>query len=138
MNLVTALAICLMLLMGLGTILNADLVATTFPVATGFGTLTAPAILILVIFAAGSWFLFLLLTSVSQDILLRRIERLSGALAEKERELLHLKATLFDESMETLQSVAVRLDRRLRDLEPLLAGRKGDHTATPAASRVAA
>src|SRR5262245_28785436 len=98
MNLVTAVAISLMLLLGVGTILNADLVATPFPVATGFDTVTAPAILILVIFAAGSWFLFLLLTSVSQDILLRRIERLSGALAEKDRELLHVKATLFDES----------------------------------------
>ncbi len=126
MNLVTALAICLMVLLGIGTVLNAELAATAFPVATGFATVNAPVILVLVIFAAGSWFLFLLLSSVSQDILLRRIERLSGALAEKDRELLRVKATAFDESMETLQNVAARLDRRLRDLEPLLAGRRGE------------
>ncbi len=126
MNIVTAVALFLIVLLGIGTTLNADLLATLFPVATGFGTVKVPAILILVIFAAGSWFLFLLLTSLVQDMLLRKIERLSIALAEKDRELLRVKATAFDESVETLQSVAVRLDRRLRDLEPMLPGRRGE------------
>ncbi len=129
MNLVTAVALLLIALLGIGTTFNADLVATRFPVATGYGTVNAPVILILVLFAAGSWFLFLPLTSVSQEVLLRKIERLSAALDDKERELLKVKATCFDESVEILHNAAVRLDRRLRDLEPLLAGRKGEPVA---------
>ena len=126
MNLATAVALLCITLLGIGATLNPDLVSTRFAVTTGYGTVSAPVILILVLFAAGSWFLFLLVTSVSQGILVRKIERLSAALADKERELLKLKATFFDESAETLQSVAVRLDRRLRDLDPLLAGRRGE------------
>ncbi|HEY7675782.1 MAG TPA: hypothetical protein VIG69_01830 [Candidatus Methylomirabilis sp.] len=126
MNLATAVALLCIILLGLGTSLNPDLVATRFPVATGYGTVEAPVILILVLFAAGSWFLFLLATSVAQGILLRKIERLSAAVAEKDREVLRLKAGFFDESAETLQHIAVRLDRRLRELEPLLAGRRGE------------
>jgi hypothetical protein len=129
MNLATAVALCCILLLGLGTSFNADLVATRFPVATAYGTVDAPVILILVLFAAGSWFLFLLVTSVSQGFLLRKIERLSAALAAKDREVLRLKASLFDESAETLQDITVRLDRRLRELEPLLAGRRGEPPA---------
>ncbi len=129
MNLATAVALACIILLGIGTTLNPDLVSTRFPVATGYGTVDAPVILILVLFAAGSWFLFLLVTSVSQGILLRKIERLSAALANKDRELLHLKASFFDESAETMQDVAVRLDHRLRELEPLLAGRRGQPTA---------
>lgn len=129
MNLATAIALLCITVLGIGATLNPDLVSTRFPVATGYGTVSAPVILILVLFAAGSWFLFLLVTSVSQGILVRKIERLSAGLADKERELLKLKATFFDESAETLQSVAVRLDRRLRDVEPLLAGRRGEPAA---------
>ncbi len=126
MNLATMVALCCIILLGIGTTLNADLVATLFPVATGFGTVSAPVILILVLFTAGSWFLFLLVTSVSQDALLQKLGRLSATLAEKDREVLRLKAICFDfdESMETFQGVAARLDRRLRDLEPMLAGRR--------------
>ncbi len=126
MNLATAVALVCLILLGIGTTLNPDLVSTRFTVATGYGTVDAPVILILVLFAAGSWFLFLLVTSVSQGILLRKIERLSTAVAEKDREVLRLKASFFDESAETLQNVTVRLDRRLRELEPLLAGRKNE------------
>jgi hypothetical protein len=129
MNLATAVALVCIIFLGLGTTLNPDLVATRFPVATGYGTAHAPVILILVLFAAGSWFLFLLITSVSQGILLRKIEQLSAALADKEREVLRVKAGFFDESVETLQAVAGRLDRRLRELEPVLAGRRGEPVA---------
>ena len=129
MNVATAVALLCIIVLGIGTTLNADLVSTRFPVATGYATVNAPVILILVLFAAGSWFLFLLVTSVTQGTLLRKIERLSAALADKEHELLRLKATFFDESSETLQSVAVRLDRRLRDLEPLMAGRRTEVAA---------
>jgi hypothetical protein len=129
MNLVTSVALFSILLLGLGTSLNADLVAARFPVATAYGTVDAPVILILVLFAAGSWFLFLFATSVAQGILLRKIERLSAALAEKDREVLRLKAGFLDEPAETLQHIAVRLDRRLRELEPLLAGRRGEPPA---------
>ncbi len=132
MNLATVVALCIFALLGIGTALNPDLVATRFPVATGFGTVSPPVILMLVLIAAGSWFLFLLITSVSQGFLLQKIERLTAAIAEKERELLKLKATYFDESMETLQSAAVRLDRRLRDLDPLLAPRRGEPHPQPA------
>jgi hypothetical protein len=59
-------------------------------------------------------------------MLLRKIERLSIALAEKDREVLRLKANASDESIEILQGIAARLDRRLRDLEPGLAGRRDD------------
>jgi len=126
MNLVTSVALCFIILLGLGTSLNADLVAARFPVATPYGTVEAPVILILVLFAAGSWFLFLFATSVAQGILLRKIERLSAALAEKDREVLRLKAGFFVESAENLQHLAVRLERRLRELEPLPAGRRGE------------
>jgi hypothetical protein len=132
MNLATAVALVCIIVLGLGTTLNPDLVATRFPVATAYGTVDAPVILILVLFAAGSWFLFLLVTSVSQGILLRKIEQLSAALAAKDREVLRLKAGFFDESAETLHDITAGLDRRLRELEPLLAGRRGEpaaHTA---------
>lgn len=135
MNLATAIALCLFAILGIGTTLNADLVATRFPVATGFGQVDAPVILILVLLAAGSWFLFLVATAVSQRFLLQRIERLGAALADKERELLRVKATFFDESVDTLQNVAVRLDRRVREMEPLLAGRTPEPAAqAPAGS----
>ncbi len=126
MKVTTALALTGIALLGFGAALNADLVATRLPVATGHGTVSAPVILILILFAAGSWFLFLLITSVSQGALVQKIERLSTALVEKDREVLQLKATFFDESAETLQNVALRLDRRLRDLEPMLAGRQAE------------
>ncbi len=126
MNLATAVVFLCVTLLGVGATLNADLVSARFPLAIGYSTVSAPVILILVLFAAGSWFLLLLVTSVSQGSLLRQIEGLSAALADKGRELLKLKATFFDESAETLQNVAVRLDHRLRELEPLLAGRRGE------------
>ncbi len=126
MNLATAVALFCITLLGIGTSLNPDLVSTRFALATGYGTMNAPVILILVLFAAGSWFLFLLVTSVSQGILLRKIERLSAALDDKECELLKVKANSFDDSVETLHNAAVRLDRRLRELEPVLGGRKGE------------
>ena len=126
MNLATVVALCVFAVLGLGTALNPDLVSTRFSLATGFGMVEAPVILLLVLFTAGSWFLFLVITSVSQDLLLRKIERLSGSVAEKERELLKMKASFFDESVETLQSAALRLDRRLRELEPLLSQRRAD------------
>ena len=40
--------------------------------------------------------------------------------------MLRLKVTFFDESAETMQRVAQRLDLRLRELEPLLARRRGE------------
>jgi len=131
MNLATAIALCLFAVLGIGISLNADLVSTRFSVATGFGTVNAPVILLLVLLAAGSWFLFLVATAVSQQFLLLRIERLGAALADKERELLRVKATFFDESVDTLQNVAVRLDRRVRELEPVLATRKPEPASQP-------
>ena len=126
MNLATVIALCLFALLGIGVTLNADLVATRFPLATGYGSVEAPVILILVLLTAGSWFLFLVATAVSQQLLLQRIERLSAALADKEREMLRAKATFFDQSVNTLQSIAARLDRRVRELEPVLAARQQD------------
>jgi hypothetical protein len=108
------------------SLLNAELVLRRFPLVTGFGTVNAPLILCLVLFAGGSWILFLLVTSVSQGILLGKLEGLSVALDEKDRELVRVKAAFLDEAVQTLRNVAGRLDHRLRDLEPLLAGRLGE------------
>jgi hypothetical protein len=132
-NLATVVALCVFAFLGIGTALNPDLVSTRFSLATGFGMVEAPVILLLVLFTAGSWFLFLVINSVSQDPLLRKIERLSGSVAEKERELLKMKASFFDESVETLQGAALRLDRRLRELEPVLNLRRAESFASPGA-----
>ena len=126
MWLATAVVLSVITLLGIGSVLNADLVLRRFPTVTGFGTVGAPLILCLVLFAAGSWVLFLLATSVSQWLLLRRLESLSVALDEKDRELMRVKAAFFDEAVQTLRNVAGRLDQRLRDLEPPLAGRRGE------------
>ena len=112
--------------LGIGTTLNADLVSTRYEIATGFGTVTAPVILILVLFTAGSWFLFFLVTSFSQGFLLRKVEHVSTAFAAKDRELQTMKAALFEESAETLRRIAVRLNPRLYEPGPLLAGRKAE------------
>ena len=129
MKLATAVVLCVIALLGIGSAFNADLVLRRFPVVTGFGTISAPLILCLVLFAAGSWVLFFLATSVSHGILLRKLAILSVALDDKDRELLRTKAACFDESVETLRSLAGRLDQRLRELEPLLAGRKAEPVA---------
>ncbi len=126
MKLAAALVFSVTALLGVGSVFNADLVLRRFPVVTGFGTVSAPLILCLVLFAAGSWVLFLLATSVSHGILLRKLENLSVALDDKDRELMRTKAAFFDESVETLRNVAGRLDQRLRELEPLLPGRRGE------------
>ena len=70
--------------------------------------------------------MFLLVTWVSQGILLGKLEGLSVALDEKDRELMRVKAAFFDDAVQALRNVAGRLDHRLRDLEPLLAGRRGE------------
>ncbi len=126
MKVATAVVLFVLTLVGVGSALNADLVLRRFPVVTGFGTVNAPLILFLVLFGAGSWVLFLLATSVSQGLLLRKLQGLTVALDDKDRELMRTKAAFFDESVETLRSAAGRLDQRLRELEPLLAGRRAD------------
>ncbi len=122
----TAAVVFVIALLAIGSLLNADLVLRRFPLVTGFGTVNAPLVLCLVLFAGGSWFLFLLVTSVSQGILLGKLEGLSVALDDKDRELMRVKAAFFDEAVQTLRNVAGRLDHRLRDLEPLPAGRRGE------------
>jgi hypothetical protein len=133
MKLATAIVVSVITLLGLGSALNGELVFRRFPVVTGFTTVSLPVILCLVLFAAGSWLLFLLATAMSQGLLLRKVEDLSAGLDEKDRQLMRSKAAYFDESVQTLRNVAGRLDQRLRELEPLLAGRKGEpvpHTGT--------
>ncbi len=126
MKVATAVVLFVLTLAGVGSGLNADLVMRRFPVVTGFGTVNVPLILCLVLFAAGSWVLFLFATSVSQGLLLRKLQGLTVALDDKDRELMRTKAAFFDESVETLRSAAGRLDQRLRELEPLLAARRAE------------
>lgn len=126
MKAATAVVLSVIAVLGIGSALNTDLVLRRFPVETGFRTVSAPAILCLVLFAAGSWVLFLLATSVSHAMLLRKLEHLPVALDDKDRELMRAKATCFDESVETLRNVAGRLNQRLGELEPLLGGRRGE------------
>ncbi len=131
MKVATAAVLFVLALVGAGSALNAELVLRRFPVVTGFGTVNAPLILLLVLFGAGSWVLFLVAASVSQGILLGKVSSLSVALDEKDRELMRMKAAFFDESVQTLRNVAGRLDMRLRELEPLLAGRRADPVPHP-------
>ncbi len=134
MKLATTISLCLIAFLVLGSALNADLVRKPFPVNTGFDAVEFPVILILVLFAAGSWLLFLLITSVSQGVLLQKIQELSVALDEKDRELFRVKATFFDETLEPLNGVPSCLDRRQRNSESRLAG-LGGGSALPSASR---
>lgn len=134
MKFATAAAVFVIALLAIGSLLNADLVLRRFPLDTGFGTVNAPLILGLVLFAGGSWILFLLVTSVSQGILLRKLECLSVASDEKDRELMRVKAAFFDEAVQTLRNVAGRLDHRLRELEPVLAVRRGESGSRPASA----
>lgn len=117
MNVPTVVALAFIIILGIGITLNPDLVLTPFPVATGLGAAHVPVILILTLFVAASWVLFLLVASIDQRLLLRRIERLSATLAGKEREVLRAKAASLGGSVEALQGVARRLDAHLRGLE---------------------
>jgi len=126
MKAATVVVLSVIAVLGVGSALNADLVLRRFPLETGFRMVSVPAILCLVLFAAGSWVLFLLATSVSHAMLLRKLENLSVALDDKDRELMRAKAACFDESVETLRNVAGRLNQRLGELEPLLAWRRGE------------
>ncbi len=89
-------------------------------------------ILCLVLFAAGSWILFLVAASTSQGYLLRKVEDLSIDLDEKEGELLRVKAASFDETVETLRNITMRLDQRLHELEVMLAQRPDEPIRHPA------
>jgi len=132
MKLATAIALVIVALLGIGVALNTDLVLRRFPLDAGFRTVSLPVILCLVLFAAGSWILFLVAASTSQGYLLRKVEDLSLSLDKKERELMEVKAASFDDAVETLRKVAVRLDQRLRDLDTILIARAGEpirHTA---------
>jgi hypothetical protein len=60
---------------------------------------------------------------------LRRLEDPSIALDEldeKDRELMRAKAAFSDESVDSLRNAAGCLDQRLPQLEPVLAGRRGE------------
>ncbi len=111
----TGVAFCLFAFLGIATMLNLDLLSVRFPVATGYGTVNAPVILILVLVAAGSWVLFAILAQVSRRTLVQRIESLSTVLDKKHRELLQMKATLLGEFTRTLHDAAGRLDWRMRE-----------------------
>jgi hypothetical protein len=132
MKLATAIALVLIALLGIGAFFNSDLVLRRFPVGIGYRTVSVPVILCLVLFAAGSWVLFLVAASTSQGYLLRKVEDLSVTLDERERELLQVKAASFEEAAETLRNVTVRLDQRLRDLEKMLAARPEEPVRRPA------
>lgn len=130
----TAAVVFIIALLAMGSLLNADLLLRRFPLITGFGTVHAPLILCLVLFAGGSWMLFLLVISVSQGILLGKLKGLSVALDEMDRELMRVKAAIFDGAVQTLRDVAGRLDHRLRELEPVLAVRRGESGSRPASA----
>ncbi len=132
MKLATAIALVFIALLGIGAALNAGLVWRHFAVDAGFGTVSIPVILCLVLFAAGSWILFLVAASTSQGYLLRKVEGLSIALDEKEREILEVKAASFDEAVGSLRNVTMRLDQRLRELETVLAAHAGEPVRHPA------
>ncbi|HXZ43460.1 MAG TPA: hypothetical protein VEH53_01435 [archaeon] len=132
MKLATAIALLLISLLGVGAVLNTDLVLRRFPVDAGFAAVSVPVILCLVLFAAGSWILFLVAASTSQGYLLRKVEDLSIDLDEKERELLGVKAASFEETVETLRNITMRLDQRLHELEVMLAQRPGEPIRHPA------
>jgi hypothetical protein len=125
MRFVTVVVLCAITLLTIGSVLNAELVMLPVSTNTGFATVSVPLILYVVLFAAVSWVLFLAATVVSQGLLLRKVESLSVALQEKDREVQRIKAAFFDESVETLRTVAGRLEQRLRELEPLSAGSAG-------------
>ena len=127
MKLATAIAIVIIALLGFGAYLNSGLVMRRFPVDIGVQTVSVPVILGLVLFAVGSWILFLVSASTSQAYLLRKVEELSIELDERERELHQVKAASFDETIETLRNVTVRLDQRLREIEGMLA----EHPSEP-------
>ncbi len=114
-NTATGVSFCLFAFLGIATTLNLDLLSMRFPLATGYGTVNAPVILILVLLAAASWVLLAILAQVSRWTLLQRIKNLSVVLDKKNRELLQMKATLLGESAKTLHGAAGRLDRRLRE-----------------------
>jgi hypothetical protein len=132
MKLATAIALLFIALLGVGAVLNRDLVLRRFPVDAGFAAVSVPVILCLVLFAAGSWILFLVAASTSQGYLLRKVEDLSIDLDEKEGELLRVKAASFDETVETLRNITMRLDQRLHELEVMLAQRPGEPIRHPA------
>ncbi len=132
MKLATAIALVFIALLGVGAVFNADLVWRRFAVDAGFRTVSVPVVLCLVLFAAGSWILFLVAASTSQGYLLRKVEDLSIALDEKERDLLEVKAASFDETVETLRNVTLRLDQRARELETMVASRAGEPVRHPA------
>ncbi len=132
MKLATAIALLFIALLGVGAVLNTDLVLRRFPVDAGFAGASVPVILCLVLFAAGSWILFLVAASTSQGYLLRKVEDLSIDLDEKERELLRLKAASFDETVETLRNITMRLDQRLHELDVMLAQRPREPIRHPA------
>jgi hypothetical protein len=134
MKTATAAAVFVMALLAAGFLLNADLLLRRFPLNTGFGTVSAPLILCLVLFAGGSWMLFLLVTSVRHGILVRNLEGLSVASDEKDRELMRVKAACLDEAVQSLRHAAGRLDHRLWELEPVLAVRRGDAGSGPASA----
>ena len=125
MSLPMVLAAGVVLFLGVGSALNPDLVLTRFGLATGYGTVQVPVILVLVLFAAGSWIVFVVLWEVSQRVLLHRLERQAAALGQKDRDLLRMRAARSDGSMEAFQNTVQLLDRRVRELDALLSGLRG-------------
>ena len=139
MKFATGIGIILIALLGFGAYLNSGLVTRRFPVDIGFQTVSVPVILGLVLFAVGSWILFLVSASTSQGYLVRKVEELSIDLDDRERELHQVKAASFDEAVETLRNVTVRLDQRLGELETMLVKRPSEpaHRSPSLESRAA-
>lgn len=134
MSLMTGAALCLFAILGIAAGVNVGLVSMRLPVATGLGTTYAPVVLMLALFVVGSWLLLLFLASLGQRSLHQRLGRLSIALAEKERELLQVKATSLDQSAESLRQAAARLEQQLADMAPLLV--EFGNTPAPRAGRM--
>ena len=85
-------------------LLNPDLLYQPSMLNTGFGRVVTPSITVLLVFAAASWILLLASGVFAEWRSERRMARMTETLAQRDREILQLKASAFDQLQDILRS----------------------------------
>lgn len=100
---VALLVICLAMAAAFA-LLNADLLYQPSMLNLGFERVVVPSFTVLVVFAAASWILLLILGVLTDWQWERRITRVTKTLALRDREILQLKASAFDQLQDILRA----------------------------------
>ncbi len=114
----------LLVVAGAFAVLNPDLVYQPSLVNTGLGARELPSIAALLVFAAASWIVLLLGGLLAEWRWQRSAAVMETTMAVKDREILQLKASAFDQLQDILRSriaapePSVVIDRRSVDRTP--------------------